>query len=138
MAGAALFGRACARVDSERLARAGVAAGVLLTALYLAYLSPASALVLTALTGAAEVFFRLSMMDLAARACPHGAEATGFALFMSVFNLTAWASNAAGGVLYERWSSSAGAHGAMAGLILLSALMTAACWPLTRPPENAA
>jgi predicted MFS family arabinose efflux permease len=72
-------------------------------------------------------------MDLAAKACPEHGEATTFALYMSVFNLAAWSSNLLGARLYDLLHAGAlGPHGAMALLISLSAVCTAACWPLLR------
>ena len=71
-------------------------------------------------------------MDLAARACPEGAEATAFAAFMAVFNIAAAASNWAGGAFYERLSVTHGAYGAMVMLSLAGTACTFACWPLLR------
>lgn len=72
---------------------------------------------------------RLALMDLAARAAARHAEATAFALFMSVFNLAAWASNSAGAAAYGHLAP-AGPQRAMAVLILASAACSALAFPL--------
>jgi len=140
--GAAAFGWVCKTrprwvADTGRWLRFNVILGVILTFSYLGYSSTTSALALTALTGACEVFMRLGLMDVAARVCPRGLEATSFALLISAFNLAAWSSNTLGGKWFGAWSAGpAGPAGAMARLILLSALATAACWPLARGDWN--
>jgi predicted MFS family arabinose efflux permease len=102
--GAAFFGRRAVSLWGARaIARASVLYGAPLGLLYLFYRGPASAGVLTAFFGFTGVVFRLALMDLAAQACPPGAEAGAFAAYMAVFNLAAWASNAAGGALYDRF-----------------------------------
>jgi hypothetical protein len=87
---------------------------------------------LTALYGLTGVAFRLAWMDLAARACPKGAEATAFAAFMAMFNIAAAASNGIGGMLYERLTAGHGAYAAMVMLSLTGTICTFACWPLLR------
>ncbi len=128
-----LFGRRLT-LDTAGVLRISVAAGAPLSLLYLAYRGPATAVLLTALFGMAGVFMRLGLMDLAARATPRHAEATVFAIFMSVFNLAAWSSNLAGAKLYESMATgSGGAYGAMSLLIVIGAASIAACWPLLGP-----
>ncbi|MFA5141310.1 MAG: MFS transporter [Elusimicrobiota bacterium] len=129
--GAAAFWWLCGRgLDTSRLIRWSVLAGGPLTLLYLCYRGTVSAVVLTAFFGLAGVVMRLSLMDLLAQACPKHGEATAFALFMSVFNLAAWASNTLGARVYDAGASRA--HGTMAVLIILGAASTLACWPLLR------
>jgi MFS family permease len=129
--GAAAFWGLCGRgLDTSKLIRWSVLAGGPLTLLYLFYRGPAVAIALTAFFGLVGVVMRLSLMDLLAQACPKHGEATGFALFMSVFNLAAWASNTLGARVYDAGASRP--HGAMAVLIVLGALSTVACWPLLR------
>ncbi|MFH2204823.1 MAG: MFS transporter [Elusimicrobiota bacterium] len=117
------------RADTALLVRASVLAGIPLTLLFLAYRGTVSAIVITALSGVVGVVMRLSLMDLAAKSCPEHGEATAFALFMSMFNLSAWASNTLGAGLYERLTSAGGPHAAMALLIVIGAACIAACWP---------
>lgn len=140
--GAALFGRLSSRPGgTERLARRSVWLGGLLGLLYVFYRGPWSIMLLTALYGFTGVAFRLAWMDLAARACPEGAEATAFAAFMAVFNIAAAASNWAGGAFYERLSAAHSPYWAMVALSGAGTLCTFACWPLLRwalPRETAA
>ncbi len=133
VAGAALFGRWSGKAGgTERIARMSVWLGGLLGLLYVFYRGPWSIMILTVLYGLTGVVFRLSWMDLAARACPEGAEATAFAAFMAVFNIAAAASNWAGGALYERLAGSHTPYFAMVALSGAGTLCTFACWPLLR------
>ena len=129
-------------MNTETLVRASVWAGVPLSFLWLAYRTPLAAILITAFFGAAGVAMRLSLMDLAAKSCPPRGEATAFAIFMSVFNLAAWGSNSLGAAVYGRMGAASRPHEAMASLILVGALCTAACGPLLRwispKPEGAA
>jgi predicted MFS family arabinose efflux permease len=129
MAGAALFARLTG-AGTERVARASIWIGAPLSLLYLLYKGPWSILLLTALFSLTGVVFRLAWMDLAAKSCPSGAEATVFAAYMAVFNIAASASNAAGGALYERLTASHGAYAAMVALSLVGTAGTLAAWPL--------
>ena len=133
VAGAGFFGATIRRWGTPQLLRAGIAVSAAASLLYLLYLGPVSAAVLTVLFGFLGVVFRLGLMDLAAQSCPAGAEATAFAVYMAVFNLAALASNTAGGRLYERLKlACAGAanpaYGAAAALILIGSACTLACW----------
>ena len=133
VAGAALFGRLSARPGgTQRLARWSVSIGGALTFLYVFYVGAWSTMILTVLFSLTGVVFRLAWMDLAARACPKGAEATAFAAFMAVFNIAAAASNGIGGALYERLAAGHGAYAAMVVLSLTGTACTFACWPLLR------
>ncbi|MFI5362433.1 MAG: MFS transporter [Elusimicrobiota bacterium] len=131
VAGAALFGKLSAGPGgTPRLARWSVSVGGALTLLYVFYVGAWSTMLLTILFSLTGVIFRLAWMDLAARACPEGAEATAFAAFMAVFNIAAAASNGIGGACYEKLT---GAYGAYAAMVILSGIGTActfACWPL--------
>ena len=89
-------------------------------------------MILTVLFSLTGVIFRLAWMDLAARACPEGAEATAFAAFMAVFNIAASASNGMGGAFYEKLTAAHGAYAAMVILSLVGTACTFACWPLLR------
>ncbi|MFC1521659.1 MFS transporter [Elusimicrobiota bacterium] len=114
------------------LLRISILAGAPLTLLYIGYRGQISAILLTALFGAFGVIMRLSLMDVLAKACPRHAEATAFALFMSVFSLAAWTSNALGAWGYEMLSSFFGPYSSVAALVCLTSLCIAACWPLLR------
>lgn len=133
VAGAALFGRWSSRPGgTERLARASVWIGGPLSLLYAFYAGRWPIMALTVLFALSGVVFRLAWMDLAARACPEGAEATAFAAFMAVFNIAAAASNWAGGALYERLAAARGPYFAMLALSLAGSACTFACAPLLR------
>jgi predicted MFS family arabinose efflux permease len=133
VAGAALFAKWSAKPGgTERLARASVSVGGALTLLYVFYAGPWSTMILTVLFSLTGVVFRLAWMDLAARACPEGAEATAFAAFMAVFNIAASASNGFGGAFYEKLSAAHGAYAAMVILSLVGTACTFACWPLLK------
>ncbi|TBR17916.1 hypothetical protein EPO15_15940 [bacterium] len=119
------------RLTPGRLARLSALATIPMTLAYLVYREPFTAGFLTIVLGAAGVAARLSLMDLAARSVPEGGEAAGFALFMSVFNLAAWASNTVGAKTYGLFAPT-GPHMAMATLILVSAATTSLALPLLR------
>ncbi len=130
---ASAFARASAdRSLSPRLARLSIPASAVLSALYLFYVGPRSAMALAVIFGAVGVAFRLAWIDLCARACPPGAEAATFAAFMAVFNLAAAASNMAGGALYDRLAAARGDYFAMAALGLAGGACSLAAWPLAR------
>lgn len=131
MAGAALFARLAAG-GTEKVARASIWLGAPLSLLYLFYRGPSSIVVLTLLFSLTGVLFRLAWMDLAAKSCPEGAEATVFAAYMAVFNIAASASNTLGGRLYESLAASHGAYAAMALLSLVGTAGTLAAWPCLR------
>lgn len=128
LAGAALFGR-LSKDGSDRLVTASVTVGAPLSLLYLAYVGAWPIAVLNVLFSLTGVVFRLAWMDLAARACAEGAEATTFAAYMAVFNIAASASNAVGGAYYERLAASHGPYAAMAVLSLVGTACTVAAWP---------
>ncbi|MDD5656287.1 MAG: MFS transporter [Elusimicrobia bacterium] len=133
VAGAAFFGSTVRRWGTERFLRAGVLVSAATGLLYLLYRGSVSAALLTVFFGALGVVFRLALMDLAARSCPKGAEATAFAVYMAVFNFAALASNAAGGRIYDLLREGfapgpAGAYRAAAALILTGSLCTLSCW----------
>ena len=128
MAGAAVFARLTGG-GTDKVARASIWLGAPLSLLYLVYRGPWSIAILTMLFSLTGVVFRLAWMDLAAKSCPEGAEATVFAAYMAVFNIAASASNTMGGALYERLALSRGPYAAMALLSLVGTAGTLAAWP---------
>ena len=74
-------------------------AGVSLS--YLFYRGAVSVAIVEILFGFASVVFRLMLLDLIARSCPVDAEATSYALFLSLFDLAMYGSNFAGGRLFD-------------------------------------
>jgi len=73
------------------------------TVFFLGYHSHASALGITAITGITGTLATLPIYDLAARATPRGSEALGYAVMMSVWNLTNAVSDWCGSYLYGRF-----------------------------------
>jgi Na+/melibiose symporter-like transporter len=136
VAGAAFYGKVIGkRFSTAAMVRATVLVGCPLSLTYLFYLGPVSVAIVTVLQSAVGVALRLALMDLASQSCPEGLEATAFAVFMSVFNLAASASNTVGGNLYEVLIKKLAflpdpVYGSMAALTLIGTACTAACWPL--------
>jgi hypothetical protein len=103
---------------------------------YLLYLGPVSVACVETLFGFASVFFRLGLMDLIARSCPVEAEATSYALFLSLFDLAMYGSNTLGGKIYDVLQTILGAQAlhnqlSYVTLILIGAGCTLACrWTL--------
>ncbi|UPT75853.1 MAG: MFS transporter [Elusimicrobiota bacterium] len=128
LAGAALFGR-LTKEGTEKVVRASVWLGAPLSLLYLFYTGPVSIAALNVLFSLTGVVFRLAWMDLAAKTCPEGAEATAFAAYMAVFNIAASASNTLGGRWYEALTAAHGPYRAMALLSLVGTAGTLAAWP---------
>jgi predicted MFS family arabinose efflux permease len=83
---------------------------------------PISAVVITVVFGALGMTAQLAAMDLAAKACPARAEATFFALLMSVYNFGARTSEWTGANLYD-WLG-------YTPLVIISTVFTAAAWLL--------
>ncbi|MCM2304211.1 MAG: MFS transporter [Elusimicrobia bacterium] len=129
--GAGVFARLTGD-GTDKVARASVWLGAPLSLLYLFYRGPLSIVILTLLFSLTGVVFRLAWMDLAARTCPEGAEATVFAAYMAVFNIAASVSNTLGGRFYESLAASHGAYAAMAILSLVGTAGTLAAWPCLR------
>ena len=70
---------------------------------YLNYHNAQSAIVVAALTGITVTLATLPVYDLACRATPKGSEAIGYAVMMSVWNLTTKLSDFSGSWLYSRF-----------------------------------
>ena len=86
----------------KRLIHFAIAAGVVATLAYLGYRGQLSAVVLSLAFGGIAMFIQLTFLDLAARVCPKQAEATFFALLMSVYNGAVQLSQITGGWLYDQ------------------------------------
>jgi MFS family permease len=138
--GALVYARMLGRDwKASQIAKACVFAGAPLTLLYVFYVGPVSSVVVTAMTAFGGVALRLSLMDLAAQHSPEFGEATGFAIFMAVFDLAASASNAVGGHLYGWLTRGMGElpgplppYGAVCVLAGIGVVTTLCCWPLLR------
>jgi MFS family permease len=106
----------------KRLIYFAIAAGVIATLAYLGYQSQLSAVALSLAFGGVAMFIQLTFLDLAARVCPKQAEATFFAVLMSVYNGAVQLSQITGGWLYDQLG--------FTRLIFISAAFTALCWLL--------
>ena len=122
IAGAWAYARLSQRYSLRRLIVWSIGAGVLGTLAYLVYRGPVSGVVITVVFGAIGMTTQLAFLDLAAKACPRRAEATFFALLMSVYNLGMRSSEWTGANLYD-WLG-------YAPLVLISTAFTAAAWLL--------
>jgi predicted MFS family arabinose efflux permease len=120
--GAWAYARLSRRVSLKRLIVWSIGAGAVGTLAYLVYRGPVSAVAITVAFGAIGMATQLAFMDLAAKACPRHAEATFFALLMSVYNLGMRSSEWTGANLYD-WLG-------YTPLVLISAGFTAAAWLL--------
>ncbi|HVC64888.1 MAG TPA: MFS transporter [Candidatus Dormibacteraeota bacterium] len=122
IAGAWAYARLSQRYSLRRLIVWSIGAGVLGTLAYLVYRGPVSGVVITVVFGAIGMTTQLAFLDLAAKACPRRAEATFFALLMSVYNLGMRSSEWTGANLYD-WLG-------YTPLVLISTAFTAAAWLL--------
>jgi MFS family permease len=120
IAGATLYFVYSKVVSMRQLIHFAIGAGVIATLAYLGYVGHTSAVAIALIFGAVGMVIQLTFLDLAARACPRQAEATFFALLMSVYNGGTQLSQIVGGWLYD-WIG-------FTPLILISAGFTALCW----------
>ena len=122
IAGAWPYARLSQQYSLRRLIVWSIGAGVLGTLAYLVYRGPVSGVIITVVFGAVGMTTQLAFLDLAAKACPRRAEATFFALLMSVYNLGMRSAEWTGANLYD-WLG-------YAPLVLISTAFTAAAWLL--------
>ena len=122
IAGAWAYARLSQQYSLRRLIVWSIGAGVLGTLAYLVYRGPVSGVIITVVFGAVGMTTQLAFLDLAAKACPRRAEATFFALLMSVYNLGMRSGEWTGANLYD-WLG-------YAPLVLISTAFTAAAWLL--------
>jgi MFS family permease len=122
IAGAWAYARLARRFSLKRLIVWSIGAGTVGSLAYLAYGGVVSATVITVVFGAVGMTTQLAFLDLAAKACPARAEATFFALLMSINNLGARSSEWTGANLYD-WLG-------YTPLVLISTAFTAAAWLL--------
>jgi MFS family permease len=118
--GAWAYARLSRAFSLRRLIVYSIGAGALGTLAYLVYRDRVSAIVITVVFGAVGMTTQLAFLDLAAKACPRRAEATFFALLMSVYNLGSKSSEWVGAHLYD-WVG-------YTPLVLISTAATAAAW----------
>ena len=125
--GAFVYAPLSRRVPLRRLINVAIGLAVIATFAYLLYRGPVSALLIQIMWGVTGMIAQLAFLDLAAKACPKGVEATFFALLMSVFNLGTQASQNVGAYLYTVLGEGAPAY---TQLVLISAIATALVWLL--------
>jgi hypothetical protein len=100
--GAVIYGVLCKKISLRPLLMLGVIFNVTSTLFYLMYKTREAALVLEFANGLFATLAVLPLYDLAARATPKGSESFGYALMMSVRNLTLFAvSDVIGSYIYE-------------------------------------
>jgi len=98
--GALIFGLLCRRIGLRPLLSLGILLHCGGALLFLAYRSPTSALVITAIYWCGQTLAVLPLYDLAIRATPRGVEAMGYSVMMSVWNLTYQLSDVVGARLF--------------------------------------
>ena len=130
MIGALAYAPLSRRLPLRTLIVVAIGIGAAGTLAHLLYRGRWSALAIDTLFGGIAMIAQLAFLDLAAKACPRHAEATFFALLMSVDNGGTKISQIAGGYLYDALG--------FAPLVMISAGMTALAWllvPLVRIDE---
>jgi len=120
--GAIVYAPLSRRVPLRRLIVASIGLAVASTLGYLAYRGPVSALIIDGLWGGIAMIVQLSILDLAAKACPKGVEGTFFALYASIYNGAVQLSTNVGSRLYDTLGYTP--------LVLISAALTALVWVL--------
>ena len=120
--GALIYAPLSRRVPLRRLIVLTIGIGAAGTLAYAFYRDSSSAMVIDTLYGVAGMLLQLSLLDLAAKACPKRAEGTFFALLMSVFNGSTQLSTNVGGRLYDALG--------FTPLVFISAVVTALAWLL--------
>jgi predicted MFS family arabinose efflux permease len=120
--GALAYAPLSRRLTLRRLIVALIGASAAATLAYLLYRGPTSAVLVTLGFGMVGMATQLAFLDLAAKACPPRAEATFFALLVSVSNLAALSAEWVGAHIYD--------HLGYRPLVLLAAAGTAAAWLL--------
>lgn len=119
--GAALYAWICRRLPLRWSLPGGIVLSASAALLYLVYRSATAALMIETAVGLTGSLGTLPLYDLAARATPKGSESFGFALMMSVRNISLFAiSDPLGSLLYGRY------HLGLGNLALVNAASTLA------------
>jgi MFS family permease len=122
------------RIGKITLVKISIVIGTLATLAYLLIGGAWSAMIVTFVTGIAAQVALLTVLGVAAEACPKNAEGFGFAALMSVSNLAMQGSSNFGAYLYDHVFA-----GNLAPLIWVSAVFTLATFifiPLLRAVEK--
>ncbi len=101
--GTILYFLACRRFSLRSLLAISIIVHAIGTLFYLRYHTVQSAIVITAISGLTVTLATLPVYDLAFRATPKGSEALGYAVMMSVWNLTNGLSDWTGSWLFSRF-----------------------------------
>jgi predicted MFS family arabinose efflux permease len=120
--GALVYAPLSRRLPLRRLIVLTIGGGVVGTLAYVLYRAPLSGMLIDTAYGVLGMALQLSLLDLAAKACPRRAEGTFFALLMSVHNGSTQLSTNLGGRLYDALG--------FTPLVLISAALTATAWLL--------
>jgi predicted MFS family arabinose efflux permease len=120
--GALVYAPLSRRVPLRRLIVVSIGLAVASTLAYLTYRGPISAVIVDGLWGGVAMIIQLSILDLAAKACPPKVEGTFFALYASIFNGAVQLSTNVGSRLYDTLG--------FTPLVLISAGLTAFAWVL--------
>lgn len=125
--GAMIYASMSRTAPLRRLINIAIGLSVITLLAYLAYRGETSALFIHMIWGVTNMITTLAFLDLAARACPKRAEATFFALLMSIFNFGTLASQNIGAQLYTALGEGSFAY---TWLVVVSTCTTAAIWLL--------
>ncbi|HEY7203855.1 MAG TPA: MFS transporter [Methylomirabilota bacterium] len=120
--GAWIYARLVRTFSLKRLIVWSIGVGAVSTLAYLLYRGRVSAVIITLVFGGVAITTQLALLDLAAKACPRHAEATFFALLMSIYNFGTRSAEWVGANLYDRVGYTP--------LVLISTIFTAAAWLL--------
>jgi Na+/melibiose symporter-like transporter len=127
VAGAFIYAPLSRLFPLRRVMNLAIGLSVLATLAYLLYRGAGSALAIHLVWGVTGMLTTLAFLELAAKACPARAEATFFALLMSVFNLGTRSAQNVGAHLYTALGEGPSAY---TWLVLISTAATAAVWLL--------
>lgn len=125
--GALIYALMSKTMPLRRMINIAIGLSVITLLAYLAYRGETSALFIHMIWGVTSMITTLAFLDLAARACPKRAEATFFALLMSIFNFGTLASQNIGAQLYTALGEGSFAYTC---LVAVSTGTTAAIWLL--------
>jgi MFS family permease len=125
IAGGVIYRFLPGRMPMRKLLYFSILAGTLSTLAFLGMVDATSAVVVWFLNGLAGTIISIATLTLAAEYCPAGSEGFAFAALMSVINVATPLHDTIGALLYDHVF-----HQSLAPLIVVSAVFTAAIFPL--------
>lgn len=125
IAGGLLYRYLLRSMATRTLLNLSILSGTLTTLAYLGMLDEKTAIAVYFINGVAGMIANIATLALAADHCPAGSEGFAFAALMSVINLATPLHDTIGAYLYDRVFDQA-----LAPLIIVSAVFTAAIFPL--------